>query len=61
MNRRVIAFLLGHILLLEAAVMLPALVISMFMGEHSTVWAFVWTNFFNSNCGSGSYFYPANQ
>ena len=33
MNRRVIAFLLGHILLLEAAVMLPALAIAIFMKE----------------------------
>ena len=43
MNRRVIAFLLGHILLLEAAVMVPALVISLCMGEHNTAWSFIWT------------------
>ena len=62
MNRRVIAFLLGHILLLEAAVMLPALVISMFMGEHSTVWAFVWTIFLTAIVGAGlTFIRPINK
>ena len=43
MNRRVIAFLLGHILLLEAAFMLPALLISVFLSEEETVMAFAWS------------------
>ncbi len=43
MNRRVIAFLLGHILLLEAAFMLPALLISFFLNENNAAMAFVWT------------------
>ena len=53
MNRRVIAFLLGHILLLEAAVMLPALAIAIFMKETSTVWAFVWTIAVTAAAGVG--------
>ena len=40
MNRKVIAFLLGHILLLEAVVMIPALAISIFMAEKASAWAF---------------------
>ena len=40
MNRRVIAFLLGHILLLEAAVMVPALIISLCMREFDSAWSF---------------------
>lgn len=39
MNRKVIAFLLGHILLLEAIVMIPALAISIFMAEKAAAWA----------------------
>ncbi len=39
MNRKVIAFLLGHILLLEAAVMVPALAIAVFMAETASAWA----------------------
>ena len=53
MNRRVIAFLLGHILLLEAAVMVPALVISLCMGEHNTAWAFLWTILLTAATGVG--------
>ena len=62
MNRRVIAFLLGHILLLEAAVMLPALAIAIFMKETSTVWAFVWTIAVTAAAGVGlTFIKPANR
>ncbi len=53
MNRRVIAFLLGHILLLEAAVMTPALVISLVMKELAAAHAFGWTIAITAAVGIG--------
>jgi trk system potassium uptake protein TrkH len=40
MNRRVVAYLVGHILLIEAVVMIPALIISICQQEQETIAAF---------------------
>lgn len=62
MNRRVIAFLLGHILLLEAAVMVPALIISIFMKESASAHAFGWTIAITAAVGAGlTFIRPVNK
>ena len=62
MNRRIIAFLLGHILLLEAAVMVPALVISLVMRERSSAHAFGWAIAITAIVGFGLTFVrPTNK
>ncbi len=62
MNRRVIAFLLGHILLLEAAVMVPALIISIFMKEAASAHAFAWTIAITAAVGTGlTFIRPVNK
>ena len=62
MNRRVIAFLLGHILLLEAAVMVPALIISLCMREFDSAWSFAVAIAITAAVGTGlTFIRPVNK